>query len=353
MHDGFRRFLGGTGRALMTAGILVLLFVAYQLWGTGIFTARSQNRLDDEFATARERFRQETTTTTGSPVPTTSTTNPDPSDSGGPDRGASNGAIDIDLPLITSGDAVGRLRMEAIGVDWTFVQGTSRDDLRKGPGHYVGTPYPGQPGNAAIAGHRTTYGAPFNRIDELDPGDRIEIETFWGDFTYQVYAECVVTPSETWVAGQNLVDLTNPASACAQEPRTDAVLTLTSCNPKFSARERYVIKAELLVEQSDPPAKFDPAQVVGVGGDDGPGTDDPDITLDAGADALRDGLSGDPASRRPTALWAAFAVIVGALWWWAYRRWRHWATWLVGVTPFAVVLFGCYYYADRLLPAGY
>lgn len=334
----------------MTAGILILLFVVYQLWGTGLFTARSQQRLDDEFVAARDRYREQTTTSTSPTTSTNPTTSTSTGDPGGPGDGASSGAVDIDLPIIDEGDAVGRIRVDKIGIDWTFVQGTSRDDLRKGPGHYLGTPYPGQTGNAAIAGHRTTYGAPFNRIDELDPGDRIEIETFWGDFTYQVYAECVVSPTATWVAGQDLVDLTDPASACAQEPRSDAVLTLTSCNPKFSARERYVIKAELLVEQSDPPAKFDPAQVVvGTGGGDEPGPD----PIDASNSALREGLGGDPASFGPMALWAAFAVVIGSIWWWSYRRWRHWGTWLIGVTPFAVVLFGCYYYVDRALPAGY
>ena len=81
-----------------------------------------------------------------------------------------------------------------IGVDKIVVEGVGRNDLRKGPGHYPDTPMPGQPGNAAIAGHRTTYGAPFNRIDELEPGDEILVTTLQGPFTYEVTGTEIVTP---------------------------------------------------------------------------------------------------------------------------------------------------------------
>ena len=89
------------------------------------------------------------------------------------------------------------------------------------------TPLPGQKGNAAIAGHRTTYGAPFNRIDELEPGDEILIDAPYGQFRYEVRATTIVSPS----AGEVLED------------KGDNRLTLTSCNPKYSARQRIVVTA--------------------------------------------------------------------------------------------------------------
>lgn len=347
MHTGLRRVVGAIGRAAMTLGVIILLFVAYGLWGTGFLASRDQAKLDDEFAAARAAFLEAqdepapTTTPPGtSPTgPTTATT----SVSTPPQDG---NAVDIDLTDIADGDAIGRIRIPKIGVDWTFVQGTTRDELKKGPGHYTGTPYPGQIGNAAIAGHRTTYGAPFNRIDELEPQNLVHIETFWGNFTYQVYCEVIVRPQDTWVAG-------SPAD-CQQRARPAGVaeITLTSCNPKFSARERYVVKAVLLVDQSDRPARFDPSQLpqgeFTLAGED----NEFGGTIFAGDDVLREGLAGDPAALRPALAWAGVVTIVGLLWWFAFRRYRHWATWVAGLVPFAAVLLGCFFFVERALPAG-
>jgi len=349
VREGIRRTLGGLGRTLVTSGLLILLFVAYQLWGTGIFTARSQDRLDDEFATARAAYLADLEARPTSSLPdatgatTTSTAAVDPSDLG---------AVDIEIPPAEPGAALGRIRIPRIGVDWTFVQGTGREDLKKGPGHYPTTPYPGQVGNAAIAGHRTTYGAPFNRIDEIQLGDDILVETLWGSFQYRVYGKCIVSPDDTWVAGHNTWD-----ASCAAVPLDAAAVevTLSSCNPKYSAAERYIVKAALVPGQ-DPPAKFDPTQVAGtepeLAGEDLP-AGPMSGALFAGDEALQEGLAGDPASRGPALVWGLGAALVGLAWWWAYRRYRHWATWLVGSVPFLAVLFGCYYFAERLLPAGY
>jgi len=109
------------------------------------------------------------------------------------------------------------------------VQGTSTTDLQQGPGHYPGTPLPGEQGNAAIAGHRTTYGAPFYNLDELAPGDPIVITTVQGTFTYRVTKTVIVTPSDT-----SVVDNT-----------TTPELTLTTCNPRYSATQRLVVVATL------------------------------------------------------------------------------------------------------------
>ncbi len=112
-----------------------------------------------------------------------------------------------------AGEAFARIVIPDINVDQISVEGVSVEDLRKGPGHYRTTPNPGQAGNAAIAGHRTTYGAPFHRVDELDPGDSIFVTTAQGVFHYRVLGfedpgggpergYFIVSPSDTWVLDQ-------------------------------------------------------------------------------------------------------------------------------------------------------
>jgi sortase A len=113
---------------------------------------------------------------------------------------------------------------------WTVVEGTSRANLKNGAGHMPFTPIPGQPGNAVIAGHRTTYGAPFQELDTLEPGDLIEVETAIGVHTYEVQESIIVDPTELWVT----------------EPRDGAWLTLSTCNPKFSSRQRLIIFASMV-----------------------------------------------------------------------------------------------------------
>jgi sortase A len=110
-------------------------------------------------------------------------------------------------------------------------EGVSPDTLKKGPGHIPGTALPGQPGNAVISGHRTTYGRPFFDLDQLVPGDRIEIETTIGTHVYELREEWfLVAPTDVWVV----------------DPKDGGWLTLTTCNPKFSARQRLIVTAELV-----------------------------------------------------------------------------------------------------------
>ena len=113
---------------------------------------------------------------------------------------------------------------------WAVVEGVKRSDLKNGAGHMPSTPLPGQPGNSVISGHRTTYGAPFHEFDELEPGDIIEVETSIGVHTYEVRESMVVRPTAIWVT----------------EQREGAWLTLTTCHPKFSSRQRLVVFAELV-----------------------------------------------------------------------------------------------------------
>jgi sortase A len=149
-----RSALSTIGTVMTGAGILILLFVGYQLWGTGVYTSRQQDDL-------KARFRNPATAKPPASGPTTTT---------------------VPLPTPT-GEAVAIIRIPEIGAEHAVVEGVSLADLRKGPGHYPETPLPGEAGNAAIAGHRTTYGAPFKRLDELAPGDKIEVITARGAFT--------------------------------------------------------------------------------------------------------------------------------------------------------------------------
>jgi sortase A len=127
------------------------------------------------------------------------------------------------------GDPMGRIVMPTIGVSEVFVEGTEAGDLRTGPGHYPQTPLPGERGTVAIAGHRTTYGAPFRNVDKLDRGDRIELRMPYGRFTYRVERTRIVEPTETSVIDR--VDHDR--------------LVLSACHPLYSAAQRIIVFARL------------------------------------------------------------------------------------------------------------
>jgi sortase A len=118
----------------------------------------------------------------------------------------------------------------SIDVDEVIFSGVNADTLKMGPGHMPGTPVPGQPGNAVISGHRTTYGRPFYDLDLLEGGDRIEVETATGRHVYEVRRTLIVAPDDVQVI----------------QPLVGAWLTLTTCHPHFSAAERLIIQAELV-----------------------------------------------------------------------------------------------------------
>lgn len=128
------------------------------------------------------------------------------------------------------GDAIGRIEMPDIGVDQVIVEGTGTADLRKGPGHYPRTAWPGMRGTVAVAGHRTTYGAPFNAIDELERGDRITVQMPYGRFVYRVERFRIVPPTAVEVVRRVGYDR----------------LVLSACHPKYSAAKRIVVFARLV-----------------------------------------------------------------------------------------------------------
>ena len=125
------------------------------------------------------------------------------------------------------GDAIGRVELPTLGRGYYLVEGTAPGDLRKGPGHYPDTPLPGERGTVAIAGHRTTYLAPFRTIDKLDRGDRVIASMPYGRFVYRVERTRIVAPSSVWVKRRVRYDR----------------LILTACHPLYSAAERIVVFA--------------------------------------------------------------------------------------------------------------
>jgi len=324
--------VGGIGRALIGAGLVLLAFVAYQLWGTGLIESRAQDRLEGEFAVLLEQAGPDEaspTTTTAAPG-TTSTT------------AATTTTIDPEVLAALApspGDPVARIVMPTIGVDRIVVHGVGVADLKQGPGHFPTTPRPGQSGNAAIAGHRTTYGQPFHDIDLLQPGDPIVVETLQGSFTYRVMAH---TDGDGNEVGHFIVP---PTAVEVLDDVGDDRLTLSACHPKFSSRQRIIVTA--LLEPETPPAPTPPTTVP-VPESDAEPAPRPDEVDEAG---FGEGLGGDADARLPALVWGVLAggVLLSA--WMLGQRWPRWPVYLAATPLFLVALFACFYYVDRLLPA--
>jgi sortase A len=231
--------------------------------------------------------------------------------------------------------------MPTINVAKYVVAGVETADLKKGPGHYPSTPFPGELGNSAIAGHRTTYGEPFRRLNDLEIGDPIIItDLFNRTFTYTVTAQQIVEPSDTWVT--------------ATTDSSRAILTLTTCDPEFSAKRRLIISAEMDLEISE--IATSPAityiQSTGV-----PTTESainippPEQTFEQDGDALSQGWFSDLSALADVALWslAELLVICGA--WQFAKKFRNRLLGVaVGFAPFFVVLYFVFENINRLLP---
>lgn len=233
------RFLPGLGRTMIALGVILGLFVTFQLWGTGYEESRSQDALAPELVAGP---------------------------SGGiDDVSASLRSIDptdvSDLAVPSEGDSLGIIQLEPgrneAGIDMrkVFIEGTDKDDLKQGPGHYMGTPFPGQSGNAAIAGHRVTYGSPFHRIDELVPGDLITVLTRQGEFFYEVMAPPADFAGEKGPAHW----IVDPSDTSVLEDFGDDRLTLTACHPKYSAKQRIIVAAKLVGAPANTTAGTDTA----------------------------------------------------------------------------------------------
>jgi sortase A len=195
MRELPRRILRSLGTTLLTVGFVIVAYIVWLLWGTGVYTGRAQDRLREEF---------------NRPV---------------------QGQVE---PVSLRGDAIARMRIPRIGLDVMVVEGTDVGSLKTGPGHYPKTSYWWEDsGTVGVAGHRTTYGAPFWDLNKLRPGDRIEVATRRGTFLYEVNGSQDVPPNATEVL----------------EPTEEPTLVLTTCTPRFSAARRLIVFADRIAQR--------------------------------------------------------------------------------------------------------
>jgi sortase A len=195
------RILRTTGLVFIAGALVLAGYLWWNLWGTGFATQRAQDDL-------RPSFERNVASLTPADAP--------------------------DQVVNVPGHAVAIIRIPRIDVDYVVVEGTDTEALKKGPGHYTDTAYPWQDtGRVGIAGHRTTYLAPFWSLDELRQGDRIVLATEYGVFDYRVARTVVTPPSGTLPSGDSVLRQT-----------VDPTLVLTTCNPRFSASTRLVVIAE-------------------------------------------------------------------------------------------------------------
>lgn len=212
--QGLRLF----GKFLISVGVGILLFIVWTLWGTGLYTAREQSRLEEKLATSIARADVGAEEETGKRTP--------PRDFAPP-----------------PGEPVFRMVVPKIGLKTVVVEGVGTEDLKKGPGHYptcrpgferpfcteFEAAWPGKDRRVVLSGHRTTYGAEFHRADELERGDDILIQSPYGRFVYSVTHKEVVEPD----------------SRAVVLPGDRAELVLTTCEPKYSAAKRLIVYAAL------------------------------------------------------------------------------------------------------------
>lgn len=224
---GAAQVLGYLGRLLVGAGVVILLFAAFQLWGTGLAEAQAQDDLADEFAARVLQAGADVVPPTTAPSTTSSVAGGEPTTAVPVTTALPRELVDLLYPA--PGEPLARIVIPRIGVDKVVVEGIETEDLRKGPGHFPYTPLPGQAGNSAIAGHRTTYGAPFGDIDQLEVGDEIRVSTVLGESVYLVAGTQIVEPEQIEVVGDF----------------GDNRLTLSACHPKFSAAQRIIVWALL------------------------------------------------------------------------------------------------------------
>jgi sortase A len=279
--------MAAIGRTLIGVATLLVLFVAYQLWGTGLAESHGQATLRHELSGRL-------------PAPIAPTATPKVARPAPP------------TPAPPDGGAIGMITVPKVGLDKAIVEGTTTADLRQGPGHYRGTSLPGQPGNAGIAGHRTTYGAPFSRLNELVAGDLVSVTTPQGSFRYDVTHTFVVQPSDLSVIA----------------PSSTNELTLTTCTPRYSASQRLVVQALL----SGPPA--------------------PAASAPPGQGRAGSTLGGSTGSWLPTIAWGVVTAAVAlAVWFITRRGHRRWLVCLLGVPALLAALFFFFGAVSNVLPA--
>jgi sortase A len=185
------------GELSITGGVILMLFCAYLLWGTSAYTDRQQLLLQ------RELGREQ--------------------------------PVDTRLAKIKLGGAMALLRIPRLGEDYRYavVEGVDAEHLKKGPGHYPGSALPGKVGNFVLTGHRTTYAAPFNRLDELERDDEIVVEAREARYVYRVTSQDIVEPGE--------VEVLAPVPGKPDISPIRAMITLSTCHPEYSAAQRLIV----------------------------------------------------------------------------------------------------------------
>ena len=203
--------LRATGSTFIFLGLSILFFVLYELVGTSAITKARQSDLQADFSLALESGALPDPFTGELPLPQASKA-----------RSAIKG--------------IARMRIPKIGVNVIVVEGITLERLAYGPGHYPSTPNFGEKGAVGVAGHRTGWGAPFFNVDRLRPGDQVIVETGKATYTYRMTTSRVVSPGHSEVLDGN------PGS------RAEFQLVLTTCTPKFTARDRLILFFDLLTE---------------------------------------------------------------------------------------------------------
>ncbi len=221
-----RTLVRGVGELLITAGLVLLLFVAYQLVWTNV---EAHRRTDAVAGDVRDTWQRPPTTTTGTQV-----------------------------VALKKGKGFAFLHIPRLGRKWSVpvIQGVSLPDLSKGVGHYPRTALPGEVGNFAVAGHRATNGEPFAYLDKVHRGDLVVAETQDSWFTYVVDRTKIVSPTSVWV----LDPVPGHPGATPSEP----LLTLTTCNPRWASYERLIVFGHLTETRSK--AEGPPDALVRTGG---------------------------------------------------------------------------------------
>ncbi len=298
------RIAHAVGRFLVGSGVLALLFVLHQTWGTDVRAAWQQRALRAELAQAGAGTTEAIPGSGGlraSVVPPRwDQTGPQPA------------ALDA---RSAEGSPVARLRAEAIDLDVVIVDGSGREALQRGPGRVRASATLGGPGNAVIAGHRTTWGAPFSRLDKLRPGDRVVLQARGHELVYTVSGRRVTAPDD--------------ASVLSGAPGSR--ITLVTCHPRYSAAQRLVVTADAVPQPAPGEAVTQAASSTPVAGqvtDVPPGLLPADhapgpvqVTLPLGVAVLTWWLGGMPwrplgpgATRRwPRVIARAVAAIVAVL----------------------------------------
>ncbi|MXW41576.1 MAG: sortase [Acidimicrobiia bacterium] len=412
------RILGGLGKTIIALGVLILLFGVFQLWGTGIIEARNQDTLANDFDTlltesqaanpSNSNNAASASVVAADPATNPTINNPTINTMQGLGNAQTNDLNDTDPSSIDSsintgsaradekwlqmlyrneGEAIAQIEIPALNLNKTVVKGVRASDLRKGPGHYPSTAFPGQAGNAAIAGHRSTYGAPFEQIDKLKAGDEIVMTTIQGEFTYRVipqgsaHGHFIVSPAAVEVLDQDF----------SVHPNR---LTLTACHPRGSALQRIIVVAELISTPAPTfvqPSQMQPDQMAtqtslntpqlsqspqlanedlnkadpdrAASGSNDPAVDPVDALnpVNAADTAIRvnpvrassfgEGLNGDSDAVGSAILWglAALAVWITALF--AGNRWKRLPAYAIAALPLTVMLFIAFWHIDQALPA--